>query len=124
MEAQESVTLLGSEFEPDIAIVRGTARDYVDENPGAANLALVVEISDSTLARDQGFKKDIYAKAGIPAYWIINLVERRVEVYTNPGGVADKPDYRERRDYTEADDVPLVIGGEEVARIPVRELLP
>ena len=53
LEGQESVTLLGSEFEPDIMIVRGVARDYVDANPGAADVAIVVEISDSTLARDK-----------------------------------------------------------------------
>jgi hypothetical protein len=124
LEAQESVTLSGSEFEPDIVIVQGTSRDYVDENPGAADLALVIEISDSTLARDQGFKKAIYAKVGIPIYWIVNLVDRRVEVHANPAEAADKPDYRQRHDYGEADGVPLIIGGQEVARIPVRELLP
>ena len=124
LEAQESVTLSGSEFEPDIMLVRGAARDYVDESPGAADLALVIEISDSTLARDQGFKKAIYAKSGIPVYWIVNLVDRRVEVYSDPGGDADKPDFRQRHDYGEVHDVPLVIGGQEMARIPVRALLP
>ncbi len=102
----------------------GAARDYVDESPGAADLALVIEISDSTLARDQGFKKAIYAKSGIPVYWIVNLVDRRVEVYSDPGGDADKPDFRQRHDYGEVHDVPLVIGGQEMARIPVRALLP
>ncbi len=124
LEAQESVTLSGSEFEPDITLVRGAARDYVDENPGAGDLAMVIEISDSTIARDQGFKKAIYAKSGIPVYWIVNLVDRRVEVYSDPSGVPDKPDFRQRHDYSEVDDVPLVIGEQEVARIPVRELMP
>ena len=123
LEAQESVTLLRSEFEPDIVIVRGTPRDY-DENPGAADLALVIEIADSSLARDRGFKKAIYATAGIPVYWIVNLVEQRIEVYSNTGTATDENDYRQRRDYGQADDVPLVIGEQEVARIPVRELLP
>ena len=92
--------------------------------PQHADLALVIEISDSTLARDQGFKKEIYAKAGVPVYWIVNLADHRVEVYGNPGGAADKPDYRQRRDYGEEDNVPLVIGGQEAARIPVQELFP
>ena len=123
-EAQESLTLLGSEFEPDVIIARGTAEDYVDENPGAADLALVIQVADSSLARDQGFKKEIYAKAGVPVYWIVNLVDRRVEVYTNAAVADEKPDYCQRHDYGAADDVPLVIAGQEVARIPVRELLP
>jgi len=124
LEGQESITLLGSEFEPDIVIVRGSPRDFVDQHPGAADLALVIEISDSTLARDQGFKKAIYAKAAIPVYWIINLVDHRVEVYTNPSSAADKPDYRQNNEYGMAEEVPLLIGEVEAARISVRELLP
>ena len=112
----ESLTLLGSEFEPAVMISRGTAEDYVEEHPGPADLALVIEISDSTLARDQGFKKAVYEKAVIPVYWIVNLVDRRVEVYTNPGQVGEKPDYRQRQDYGEADNAPLVVAGQEVAQ--------
>jgi hypothetical protein len=54
----------------------------------------------------------------------VNLVDRRVEVYSDPSGDPDKPDFRQRHDYGEVDDVPLVIGGLEAARIAVRELLP
>ncbi len=83
-----------------------------------------VVVSDSSLRRDQGFKKAIYAKAGIAVYWIVNLIDRRVEVYTDPTGPAAQPDYRVRHDAGEADQVPVVIEGREVARIAVRELLP
>jgi Uma2 family endonuclease len=124
LESQESVTLLGSEFEPDGAIVRGGVRDYVDANPVAADLALVIEVSDSSLARDRGFKKAIYAKAGIPVYWIVNLIDRQVEVYGSPSAAADTFDYGQHRDFGGADEVALVVGEREVGRIPVRELLP
>ena len=76
------------------------------------------------MLRDQRFKKAIYARAGIPVYWIVNLIDRRLEVYSDPSGAADTADYRHREDYREADQAPVVIEGREVGRIPVRELLP
>ena len=105
-------------------VIRGQPRDYLEHHPLARELALVVEVSDSSLGHDRGFKKAIYAAAAIAVYWIINLVDRQVEVYTDPTGPADPPDYRQPQDFGPADEVPVVIAGREVARIPVRELLP
>ena len=84
----------------------------------------MIEVADSSLDEDRGWKKQIYAHARIPVYWIVNLVARQVEVYTDPTGPADQPDYRQRRDYGPTDEVPLVLDGQEVARIRVSELLP
>jgi Uma2 family endonuclease len=118
------VTLATSESEPDVVVVRGTDDDYRDRHPGPADVAMVVEVSDSTLRRDQGFKKAIYAKAGIAVYWIVNLIDRRVEVYSEPSGAGEAADYRLRQDAAEADHVPLVIDGREVSKIAARDLLP
>ena len=104
--------------------MRGTRRSYGNHHPAPADLALVIEVSDSSLADDRGFKKGIYAEAGIAVYWIVNLVDNQVEVYTDPSGAAASPDYLHRQDLGPADEVPLVIDGKEGARIPVRELLP
>jgi Uma2 family endonuclease len=52
---------------------------------------LVVEIADSTLERDRAYKAPIYARAGIPEYWIVNLVERRLEIYRDPIGSPGRP---------------------------------
>jgi Uma2 family endonuclease len=124
VESQESITLFGSEFEPDVAVVRGGGRDYLDRNPGGDDLGLVTEVSESTLRDDRGFKKWMYARAAVPVYWIVNLPDRQLEVYSDPTGPAEKPDYRNRQDVGMADQVPLVIEGREVARLSVRELLP
>ncbi len=124
VEGQESITLLGSEFEPDVMVVRGSERDYVDRHPGVGDLALVVEVSDSTLSYDRGFKKELYAKTGIPVYWIVNLVNRRVEAYSDPASAAAEPDYRRPVVFSGAEEVPLVLDGREEFRVPVRELLP
>jgi Uma2 family endonuclease len=71
-----------SEPEPDIAIVTGSARDYRDAHPSTA--ALVVEIADSSVAFDRNRKGSLYARAGIPEYWIVNLQSRMLEVYRDP----------------------------------------
>jgi Uma2 family endonuclease len=124
VDSQDATTLAASEPEPDVMVVRGQPRDYLSHHPFADDLALVVEVSDSSLQHDQGFKKAIYAAAAIPAYWIVNLVDRQVEVYMDPTGPAEQPDYRQRQTFSGAGQVPAVIAGREVASIPVHELLP
>ncbi len=85
VEMQEPVTLSGSsEPEPDVAVIRGAFDDYRDRHPGASEVALVIEVADSTLPRDRVVKKQIYASAGIPLYWIINLIDHTLEVFSQP----------------------------------------
>ena len=69
--------------EPDIAIVRGSLRDYEHHHPAAADALLVIEVSDSTLRKDRGLKRADYAAAGLPEYWIVNLNARCIEVHRN-----------------------------------------
>jgi Uma2 family endonuclease len=72
-----------SEPEPDVAVVAGTPRDYREAHPAAA--FLVVEISDTTLEFDRQQKGSLYARSGIQEYWIVDLGNRCVEVYRDPG---------------------------------------
>ena len=85
---------------------------------------MLVEVAESSLDHDRTVKGRAYSRVAISVYWIINLCDRQVEVYTDPTGPAPRPAYRARRDYGEADAVPLVLDGHEIARIPVRDLLP
>ena len=94
---------------PDIAIVTGSIRDYATRTPTTA--LLVVEVSDSTLAIDTTTKAELYATAGVPDYWVIDLVNRQVIVYRDPqplpaglGATA----YRTRQVYGSADRVSLL----------------
>ncbi len=87
-------------------------------------MALAVEVADETLRRDRTTKKRIYARAGIPVYWIVNLPERRIEVYTDPTGPGEHPDYRRHEDYAAPAEVPVLIDGRQVGRVPVAALLP
>jgi Uma2 family endonuclease len=74
-----------SEPEPDVAVVSGTIREYSGEHP--ARPVLAVEVSDSSLRLDRKRKGSLYARAGLADYWIVNLVERVLEIYREP--VAD-----------------------------------
>jgi Uma2 family endonuclease len=78
-----------SDPEPDVAIVTGEHKDYMDTHPTTAHL--IVEISDSTLSLDRNHKASLYAKAGIADYWIVNLVDRQLEVHRIPAADASKP---------------------------------
>lgn len=124
ISVQLPVTTADSEPEPDLAVVRGNPRDYPHGSPGPQDVALLIEVSDTTVGYDRRFKGPLYARALFPVYWIVNLPEGKVEVYTDPSGPTEQPEYRQRQDYGPEDAVPLVLDGQEVARIAVRELLP
>jgi len=71
-----------SEPEPDVCVVRGSPRDYVDSHPTLP--ALIVEVAQSGLRRARGRKATVYARARITDYWIVNLVDRVLEVHREP----------------------------------------
>jgi Uma2 family endonuclease len=122
VRTQSSVTFPASVPEPDIAVVPGPADRYALVRPDADDLLLVVEVSDTTLARDRGLKQRVYARSRVPVYWIVNLSEAVVEVYTNPRA-GRTPAYRTRTDYHAGDAVPVLIGGKVVGTIPAADLL-
>lgn len=90
----------------------------------ASEVALTIEIAESSLDDDRGQMQRIYAAARIPIYWIINLVERQVEVYEQPTGAELTANYLRRTDYSENESVPLVLQGKHVGMIRVGNLLP
>ncbi len=112
-----------SEPEPDVAVVRGTPRDYVDSHPTTATL--VVEVADTTLEFDRGQKAAMYARAGIPEYWIVNLPDRVLEVHRDPGPLPDRPaehGYRSTRRVAPPDTVaPLA---SPAGHVHVADLMP
>jgi Uma2 family endonuclease len=122
--SQEPITTRDSEPEPDLMVVRGEPRDYLDRHPGPGDVALVIEVSDTSLRRDRSTKKRIYARGGLRIYWIVNLVERTIEVYMEPASGGRRPDYRQRRDYGPEDAVPVVLDGVEHGGLLLQELLP
>ena len=124
VDSQEPITLSNSEPEPDIVVVRGDTRQYLDRHPGAEDIALIIEVSDTTLQRDRTVKKRIYARAGIAIYWIVNLVEEQVEMYSQPLVEVEQPDYSQRLDFGRSAVIPIIIEGIEIGAIAVDALLP
>lgn len=124
VRVQSAVTTDDSEPEPDLAVVRGTDFDYLSRHPGHADTALLVEIGNTSTAEDRKWKGRLYARAGFAVYWILNLADRRIEVYTDPTGPDPAPAYRRREDYGIGQSVPLTVGGVAVAAVPVADLLP
>lgn len=109
--------------EPDLSIVRGEIRDYLTRHPGPGDIALAVEVAESSLQRDR-WKARIYARAGIPVYWIVNLVDHEIEVHTNPSGPVDDPSYADVEVIAGDRELLLIIDGAEVGRVTAKDLLP
>ncbi len=84
----------GTEPEPDVLVVTGSWEDYEGHHPVPAEVCLLIEVSDATLRKDRGEKFRTYARAGIADYWIVNLVNRRLEVYRNPAPIDDGFGYK------------------------------
>jgi Uma2 family endonuclease len=108
-----------SEPEPNVTVARGDVLDYVEKHPDAEDIALVVEVSDTSLQKDHRLAKT-YGAAGIPFYWIIDIPDRQLEVFSSPvNGV-----YSVHQILLETESVDLVIEGRILGRIGVAELLP
>jgi Uma2 family endonuclease len=114
------------EPEPDVSVLRGQIRDYAGRERRPADAALLIEASDTSYAYDRYQKLPVYAAAGVPLYWILDLNRRRLEVYAKPITPSQETPayYAETRIYNENEEVPLILDGREVARFAVREILP
>jgi Uma2 family endonuclease len=123
-DVQVPIALAESEPEPDLVVTRGQRLDFIDRHAGPADTALVVEVADSSLRHDRDFKKQMYAGNGIVIYWIVNLVDKQVEVYTEPADTPSGPDYASYGIFSLGDHVPLVIDGQALAEIPVQAIIP
>ncbi|MFN8440997.1 MAG: Uma2 family endonuclease [Caldilineaceae bacterium] len=123
IDSQDAITLIESEPEPDLYIARGNAKRYRNRHPYADDLVLIVEVAEATLSRDRNLKKRIYAQAGIPTYWIVNLVDKQIEVYSEPTTKTKNPTYSQRRDYGFTQKVPLLIAGEVIGEISVADVI-
>jgi len=105
-----------NEPEPDIAVVAGSPRDYVDGHPSTA--LLIVEVAETSLGFDGGVKKALYARFGVPEYWIVDLLAHRAEVHRSP----QDDGYRDQQVLTEADSIaPLA---RPITGVAVADLLP
>jgi Uma2 family endonuclease len=87
IRSQDPISLPNnSEPEPDIVIARLRSDDYINSHPSPADIILVIEVADSSIKFDRDTKAPLYAAAGINEYWIVNLIDDRLEIYRQPSG--------------------------------------
>jgi Uma2 family endonuclease len=117
---QSPILARTSRPEPDIAVVREQADFYATTHPSVADIGLLIEVADSLLVRDLRDKAALYAAAGVPQYWVVNLPDGQVESFADPadGG------YTVVEQHAAGDLVPLVLDGATVAHVPAADLLP
>ena len=119
---QAPITLTSSEPEPDLAIVRGDRGAYRRRHPIASDVALIVEVSDTSLDTDR-IKGKTYGSAGILEYWIINLVDRCIEVHAQPEPTS-ATGYAHRKVVRSTETIALHIAGQDLGTLAVAALLP
>jgi Uma2 family endonuclease len=107
-------------LEPDLSIVRGRRVDFRGRHPSPGDFALLVEVADDSLEVDRGEKLAAFAIGEIPVYWIINLIDRQVEVYSNPL----QGRYQSSQVFRPGQTMTLAIDGEKAGRIAVAKFLP
>ena len=126
MMIQQPITLAHSEPEPDLCIVRSESARYLDRHPGAADVALVIEVADSSLPLDRNRKQTIYAAAGIPEYWIVNLDQRCVEVFSRPqpATAQQSASYQTHQVFDDQAAVEIELAGRRLGEIRIEDLMP
>jgi Uma2 family endonuclease len=120
VRVQGPITLRTGEPQPDLVVARGNLRDYSDRHPGCADIGLLIEVADASLQFDRTQKRQEYANANISEYWIVNLVNRCVEVYRSPSS----GDYSDREVIGAAGAVQLNLAGQYVGKFPLTDFLP
>jgi Uma2 family endonuclease len=120
MRCQLAVTMTVSQPEPDIAVVRGSARAFLKHHPYPTEVGLVIEVANTSLQRDTLDKTRVYAADAIPEYWVVDVANQRVEVYSAPAGGA----YTAHRTLGPGDSLPLTLDGAVAATLAVADLLP
>jgi Uma2 family endonuclease len=122
---EEKSVVLGrfSRPEPDVSIARGPRERYRSVSPCATDLAMLIEVADTSYAKDRGSRWRMYARYRIPVYWIVNLPLRQIEVYTQPAGRGKAASYQLMTVYAALDEVPVILGGTELGRLKVSDVL-
>ena len=110
--------------EPDVAVARGSYLNYQTRRPGPADIDLVIEVTETSQDTDRGRKYHGYAASGLPVYWIVDLVNRVVEVHSKPTGSGNEACYTAAEVFDETREIALVLSGQEYGRIAVKDILP
>lgn len=123
VRVQNVIETADSEPEPDICVVRGQPKDYMRRHPQADDIALVIEVADSSLARDRQ-KRHLYARAAMRNYWIINLSSSQVEAYSAPVGEGRDADFQYDETLSVNQSIALQLAESTMISLQTADLLP
>ncbi len=115
---QMALELEASVPEPDLCIVRFDPDDYAARTPQVGDLGLVIEVADSSRRIDTTVKILTYARGNVPEYWVVNIPDRQLEVFTQPSPTG----YGTRQVFPAGTLVPVILDGQTVASLDMTEL--
>lgn len=121
IRVQNVLVTADSAPEPDLAIVRGRPKDYAKQHPTPQDVALIVEVADTSVSKDRQ-KRRLYARAGIPTYWLVNLLDKQLELFSSPQGEGADADYQNHQVLGTRHKVPLKIPGRREIKLSVADL--
>ena len=107
--------------EPDVALIRGSEDDYAERHPEPTDVTLAIEVADSSVSTDRSTKQRLYATAGIPRYWLINIPDSQVEVFEQPDPASGK--YRNQRTVSATESLKLSLSPTDELEISVSVLM-
>lgn len=120
-EQERPLQLVRNAPEPDVLVVRGSLRNYRHRHPTAADVALAIEVAESSLRRDLGTKFGIYAASNVPEYWVVDLIHDQINVFTDPDPAAET--YGAHQTFVPGQTIPLTLDDVVVANIDVADVL-
>jgi Uma2 family endonuclease len=109
------------EPEPDACLLRGASEEYDVRKPIASDALVVIEVADTSLDYDRTVKQRVYAAAGIPIFWIVNLRNNTVEVYEQPD--ASSGEYRVRRDHQAGESMQVALPSGNSLAVGVNDIV-
>ena len=122
VRAHGAIVLADSVPVPDVVVVRGKPGDYRRRHPTVGDVGLIGQVADGSAAFDRA-KADIIARADIPHYWIVNLDDNQVEVFSQPTGSGRKRVYRQREVLRAKSQLDVILDGQTIGSLPIREIL-
>ena len=96
-------------------MVRGNLENFVDRHPTGAEVALVIEVADVSLRVDRDLKADVYAEAEIPIYWLANVENQIMEIYSGRS-------FRDRSRLTPNDEIPIILDGQQLGSLALSSI--
>jgi Uma2 family endonuclease len=111
---------------PDFMIVRGEALDYARDrrHPGPEAVGLIIEVAVTSLSKVLGRNLELYARAGVPAYWVLDVIGRKALAHSGLQTIDGCPQYTQVQTVTPGEAIPLILDGQEFDRIPFAVLCP